>query len=73
MVRRYSEQKIRDNNFNARNEDKSLQGAAAWKGNPRGNPEGNAQRSKVVKMESVVNGPRKDYVREETRAASSTM
>ena len=27
----------------ARNEDRSLQGAAAWKGNPRGNPEGNAQ------------------------------
>ena len=38
MVRRYVEQKIRDNNFNARNEDQSLQGATAWKGNPRGNP-----------------------------------
>ena len=43
MVRLYLEQKIRDNNFNARNEDMSLPGAAAWKGNPKGNSEGNAQ------------------------------
>ena len=31
MVRRFVWQKFRDNNFNARNEDRSLQGAAAKK------------------------------------------
>ena len=37
LVRRYVEQNIRENNFHARNEDRSPQGAAAWKGNPKGN------------------------------------
>ena len=32
MVRRAVQQKRSDNDFNARNEDRSLQGAAAWKG-----------------------------------------
>ena len=36
MVRGYFEQYMTDNNLNARNEDMSLQGAAAWKGNPKG-------------------------------------
>ena len=43
MVRQYVEQSTWDNTFNARNEEKSLQGAAARKGNPRGNPEGNGK------------------------------
>ena len=58
MVRRFVEQKIRDENFNARDEDRSLLGAAAWKGNPTGNPKGNGkendQRSK--EMEIAING-----------------
>ena len=43
MVSRCVEQKIRDNHLNARNEDSSPQGAAAWKGNPRRNPKGNGE------------------------------
>ena len=43
MVRRYVEQKMRDNIFNTRNEDGFLQGVAARKGNPRGNPKGNGK------------------------------
>ena len=43
MVRRYVEQKKRDNNFNARSEDSSLQGAAARKLHPGGNPKGNGK------------------------------
>ena len=34
---------MRDTNFNAHNEDRSLQEAAAWKRNPKGNREGSAQ------------------------------
>ena len=37
MVRRYVEQKRSDNNFNARNDDRSPQGALDWKGNSGGN------------------------------------
>ena len=33
MVRCNVEQQVKDNDFDARNEDKSLQGAAAWKQN----------------------------------------
>ena len=36
MLRRCVMQKTRDKSFNARNEDRSLQGAAACKGYPRG-------------------------------------
>ena len=43
IVRRHAEQKIRNNSFNARNEDRSLQLAAAWEGNPQGSSEDNAQ------------------------------
>ena len=43
MVCRHVEQKMRDNNLNARNEDRSLHGAAAWTGHPKGNSKGNAQ------------------------------
>ena len=46
LVRRHVEQqKIRNRNtsFIVRNEDRSLLGKASWKGNPRGNPEVNAQ------------------------------
>ena len=34
MVRRHVDQKMRDNTFNVCNEDRSLPGAAAWKGTP---------------------------------------
>ena len=34
VVRRYVEQKIRDKSFNARNEDRSIEGAEARQGNP---------------------------------------
>ena len=38
MVRRRAKQKTRDDSLNARNGDRSPQGAAAWKGTSRGNP-----------------------------------
>ena len=74
-VRCCIEHETRDDNFNARKEDRSLQGAAGWKGNPRGNPEGvmRRKRSKIANMEIIINGLRKDNVCEEIRAASSTM
>ena len=43
MVRRDVEQKARDFFSTALNEHRSLQGAAARKGNPKGNSKGNAQ------------------------------
>ena len=67
MVRLSAEQKVRDNDFNARNEDWSLQGAAAWKGNPNGYQ----QRPKHWRLHSV--DLKKTSVREEIRAVSSTM
>ena len=62
-----SSRELRDNDFNVRNEDRSLQGAAAWKRNPKGNSKGDAQ------MKTAISGPRKENVHEESRAASSTM
>ena len=50
------------------------QGAAAWKRNPKGDPKGNGKEtSNDRQLGFVLNGPRKDNVREEMRAASDTM
>ena len=59
--------KLRDRNFNAHCEDGSLQGSAAWKENPRGNPKNamEKKRAKTDKMEIVVHGPRQASVRQE--------
>ena len=63
---------ISDNNFDARNEDRSLQVSAPRNRNPRGNPKGNAQKNdqRPKTSDIVLNEPRKDSVREEIRAAS---
>ena len=72
MVCRYVEQKIGDNNFNARKEDRSLQDAS-WKGSTEGNPTGSGKNtSEDRNMEIVINGPRKDNVPGEIRSPSST-
>ena len=70
----YSLQKIRDTRVNARNEDWSLQGAAAWKRKPQEEipmaMEG--QRSKIERTEIVIKGSRNDNFRRENRAGPST-
>ena len=69
------EQQSRDINFNARNEDRSAQGAAARKGNPRGSPQRPLEgiHGKTEKWRLCSHGPRMVSVREEIRAASSTI
>ena len=65
---------MRDKNFVARNEDRPLHGAAVWKRNPKGNSTGNALETfKDRRVEIVINGPPKNNVHEEMRAAPSTM
>ena len=76
MVRRCVEQKPRDNTFNARNEDRSLQGSSSLgsKHQKKEIPKANVhEKFRDRKHGDVINRPRRDNVHEEIRAASGTM
>ena len=51
MVRRHVEQKIRDQHVNARNEDRSLQGAGVWKPKRKSPKTMERKRSKIERIE----------------------
>ena len=72
-VRRYLEQKARDNTFNSHNEDKSSSRGSSLEKETQEEILMERKRAKTENIEIVLNGPRKASVCEEIRAASSTI